>query len=93
MATAIAQAAQDTWNSTAFLFGGKPLPYSTGIAISWQQIYVQKQKTMPPPTTREFDSVDWQGNPITVQFFGTLRCEWNKATNTPAWFNANGGIQ
>jgi hypothetical protein len=93
MATSIAQAAQDTWNSTAFLFGGQPLPYSTGIAGSWQQLYVQKQKNMPPPTTREFDSVDWQGNSVTVQFFGILRCEWNKATNTPAWFNANGGIQ
>ncbi len=89
----IIQAAQDTWNSTAFMFGGKPLLYSTGIAGSWQQIYIQGQKNMPPPTTREFDSVDWSGKAITVQFFGNIRCEWNKATNTPAWFNASGGIQ
>ena len=89
----IIQAAQDTWNSTAFLFGGKPLSYSTGIAGSWQQIYVQGQKNMPPPTTREFDSVDWGGNAITVQYFGNIRCEWNKATNTPAWYNASGGIR
>jgi hypothetical protein len=89
----ITQAAQDTWNSTAFLFGGKPLSYSTGIAQSWQQLYVQKQKLMPPPTTREFDSVDWSGNAITVQYFGNIRCEWNKATNTPAWFNASGGMR
>jgi N-acetyl-anhydromuramyl-L-alanine amidase AmpD len=93
MAKWITQAARDTWNSTAFLFGGQPLPYTTGIALSWQQLYVQKQKTMPPPTTREFDSVDWVGNPIAVQCFGNLRCEWNKKTNTPAWFNANGGIK
>jgi hypothetical protein len=92
MATSIEKAAQDTWNSTAFMFGGQPLSFSTGIAMSWQQIYVQQQKTMPPPTTREFDSVDWQGNPITVQFFGTVRAEFNKATHAVAWFNANGGL-
>lgn len=86
----IIQAAQDTWNSTAFLFGGA-LDYTTGIAKAWQQLY-QEKKLMPPPTTREFVSVDWQGNPIVVQFFGNIRCEWSKTTHTPTWYNADAGL-
>lgn len=73
----IIPAAQDTWNSTAFLFGGTPLDYTTGIAQAWQNLYVNQQINMPPPTTREFMSADWNGNKITVQFFGTVRCEWD----------------
>ncbi len=80
------QAAQDTWNSTASIFGGKPLPYDTGIALSWRNIYVNKPANMPPPTTPEFQSVDWNGNSVTVQLFGTLRCEWD-ANAQPHWFN------
>jgi hypothetical protein len=72
----IEQAAQDTWNSTAFLFGGTPLDYNTGIAKAWRDIYVNQRMLMPPPTTREFRSVDWNGNSIIVQFFGSTRCEW-----------------
>jgi len=88
----VEKAAQDTWNSTAFLFGGSPLPYTTSIAASWQDLYIHQQRLMPPPTTREFDSVDCNGNPITVQFFGILRCEWSKTTHTPLWFKADGGM-
>jgi hypothetical protein len=87
----IEKAARDTWNSTAFLYGGSPLPYATGIAMSWRDIYVHQEHLMPPPTTREFDSVDWHDNPITVQFFGILRCEWSKKTQTPLWYKADGG--
>src|SRR5579864_5644983 len=82
----IVKAAQDTWNRTAFLFGGTPLPYNTGIAQSWQNIYINQQTNMPPPTTREFRSVDWSGSPITVQFFGSVRCEWD-ANAQAHWFN------
>jgi hypothetical protein len=81
----IEQAARDTWNSTAHLFGGTPLSYSTGIAQSWRSIYVDKQTNMPAPTTPEFKSVDWNGNSVIVQFFGTVRCEW--ANGQPHWFN------
>jgi N-acetyl-anhydromuramyl-L-alanine amidase AmpD len=88
MAKSIAQAAQDTWNSTAFLFGGSPLPYNTGIAASWKSIYLSA-KNMPAPTTREFSSVDWNGNAVVVQMFSTIRCEWNGQAH---WYNADGGI-
>lgn len=86
----IAQAARDTWNSTAFMFDGTALPYTTGIAMSWRQIYLSG-KNMPPPTTREFKSIDWNGNAITVQIFGVIRCEWD-ASNVPHWYNTSEGI-
>jgi len=73
----IRQAALDTWNSTAHLFGGKPLNYSTGIAYAWRNRY-ESGKSLPPPTTTEFASVDLSGNSIVVQFFSTVRCEWVK---------------
>jgi N-acetyl-anhydromuramyl-L-alanine amidase AmpD len=85
----IDQAALDTWNSTAHLFGGRPLPYNTGIAKAWQSIYLSG-KNMPAPTTAEFASVDWSGNPITVQLFSTIRCEW--VNGQAHWYNASGGI-
>ncbi len=68
--TNIIQAAHDTWYST-----GLNLRYDSGIALAWQALY-NNGKNMPPPTSGEFHSVDWSGNPIVVQFFGTLRCEW-----------------
>jgi hypothetical protein len=84
----IEQAAQDTWNSTAFLFGSTPLPYNTGIALAWRNLYVNQRTLMPPPTTREFDSVDWNGNRIIVQFFGSTRCEWDPANAQAHWYKA-----
>ena len=82
--TSIEQAAQDTWNSSAFLFGDTPLSYDSGIAKAWRNLYVNQQTNMPPPTTREFTSVDWSGNSIIVQFFGTVRCEWYQGQ--PRWY-------
>lgn len=80
----IEQSAQDTWNSTGFLFGG-PLPYNTGIANSWRDLYMNQQTVMPPPSTREFQSVDWSGNPIIVQIFASTRCEWNIKNARATW--------
>lgn len=85
----VAQAAFDTWHSTAFLFGTTPLSYTTGIALSWQDLYVRGLHNMPPPTTREFATVDWAGRPIVAQMFGTLRCEWD---GKPTWIDTGGHI-
>ena len=82
----IIKAAQSTWYSTAHLFGGVPLDYTTGIAQAWQNEYVNNLHNMPPPTTHEFASVDWNGNPITVQYFGSTRCEWD-ASGQPHWYS------
>lgn len=82
-------AAYDTWKSTASLFGGV-LDYETGIAQSWQSRYVNQQRIMPPPTTREFDSVNWNGDHIVVQIFGHLRCEWVNG-NHATWYELGTG--
>lgn len=84
----IEKACQDTWNSTAHLFGG-PLACDTGIAKAWRKIYLSGHN-LPGPTTREFPSVDWNGNPIVVQLFGTIRCEW--MAGQAHWYHATGGI-
>ncbi len=82
----LVQAAKDTWNSVAFpvydgitFLGFRPLRYNSGIALAWQADYISG-RNMPPPTTNEFVSCDWAGNPIVVQMFGTLRCEWYNGT-------------
>ena len=84
---AIARAAMDTWGSSSFMFGG-PLSTTTGIAKAWFDRYTSGNN-MPPPTTREFHSVDWDGNPIIVQIFGELRCEWKNGV--AHWHKADGG--
>lgn len=83
------KAALDTWNSTAHLFGGKPLNDSTGIAKAWRKHY-ESGKPLPPPMTPEFASVDLNGKPVVVQIFSTIRCEWD---GTARWYMADGGIQ
>lgn len=59
---------QDIWNATAPLFGGKPLDYTTGFAQDWQNKYMPKF-FIGPPITEEFQTVDWNDQPITVQLF------------------------
>ncbi len=73
------RAADDTWNS--ILFNGVRVPKDTGIAQAWYAKY-QNEGPLPPPSTLEFESHDWDGNKIVVQIFGNLRCEWN---GSPTW--------
>ncbi|SRR6266567_1742664 len=77
----ISKAAYDTWNSSAHLFGGVPPRLNSGIAQSWLAKYIAGAN-MPPPITQEFASNDWSGNPIVVQIFATLRCEWSNGKAT-----------
>jgi len=88
--TFMEQAAAETWGSTAHLFGGTPPPYTTGIAASWRQHYLNG-RNMPPPLTPEFPSVNWNGGRIVVQHFaGEIhRCEWD---GRPHWYTTDGGI-
>lgn len=69
-----AQAARDTWFST-----GIQARYDSGIANAWKTEYMTGVN-MPPPSSKEFPTVDDQGNPIVSQFFGTLRCNWYNGT-------------
>ena len=47
----------------------------TGIYSAWYKLYVAG-KQLGPATSYEYNSVDWSGNPIVCQDFGSWRCEW-----------------
>lgn len=79
------------WAATAALFpGGKSPDYTTGIAKAWTE-RVCKGQHMGPPTSNEYDSVDWAGNPIRAQEFG-VHAEWNPKTSTCRFFDGRGEI-
>ena len=59
--SAIAQAAQATWNSTKNLNGGVPFRADSGIALAWFAKY-EEGNDMPAPATDEFPVNDWAGN-------------------------------
>jgi N-acetyl-anhydromuramyl-L-alanine amidase AmpD len=86
----IADAAKE-WQSTAHLFGGTAPRYDTGIAKVWMQRVYQGQR-LGPPLTSEYDSTDWSGNPIKVQQFSNVRCEWRTNGSSCRFFGANGEI-
>ncbi len=47
----------------------------SGIYSAWHNLYVGG-KQIGPATSYEYNSIDWQGNPIVCQDFGSWRCEW-----------------
>lgn len=61
--------AQAYWNSVI------SAPYTTGIALAWQQEYMNGH-LWGPPLSQEVKTVDWNNNPITSQMFPRGRCEW-----------------
>ncbi len=78
----IEQSAKDCWDSTAPIFAGTHPPYTTGIALAWQQLYSIGKKP-GPPISLEYGSVTWDGKPIRVQEFANTRCEWD---GQPHWY-------
>lgn len=79
------------WNSTAQLFGGTPAPMNTGIHDSWVKAWIFHNYQFGPPITREYMSVDSDGNQITVQECARARCEWDKF-GVPHWFSSSGPV-
>jgi hypothetical protein len=76
------QSINDHWNSffrqLQQLFPNQniQLPNTgTGIYGAWYKLYVSN-KQLGPATSYEYKSVDWSGNPIVCQDFGSWRCEW-----------------
>jgi hypothetical protein len=69
---------------------GMTPPYTTGIAKSWQERFSSHDDG--PPVTYEMSHdidgspiTDWQGTPLTVQFFQSgSRCEWKNGN--PNWY-------
>ena len=47
----------------------------SGIYSAWHNLYVAG-KQLGPATSYEYNSIDWGGNPIVCQDFGSWRCEW-----------------
>ncbi len=83
------KSAQDSWDSVLKSTPAGPAPKGTGIYQAWVAALVVSGKFYGPPLTREYDSVDWNGNKITVQEFAHARCEWNGSAN---WYDAHGKI-
>lgn len=82
------KAQQDSAVSEWLSTGGN-LPIKTGIGGAWQEL-VYTGKRPGPPISKEYQTVDWNGNPIVAQEFAHARCEW---TNGKArWFNETGEI-
>jgi len=76
------QSIKDHWNSffrqLQQLFPNQniQLPRTgTGIYSAWYKLYVSG-KQLGPATSYEYNSVDWSGNPIVCQDFGSWRCAW-----------------
>lgn len=55
----------------------------TGIYDAWLSLYL-KGIQLGPATSYEYDSVDWSGNPIKCQDFGSCRIEYY--FNTGKWY-------
>jgi N-acetyl-anhydromuramyl-L-alanine amidase AmpD len=73
----------DCWSSfqdSLFNFYGfpqtRPIPKGTGIYHAWKAAWLAGH-VYGPPLTFEYQSNDWEGNPITVQEFAHARCEWS----------------
>ncbi len=76
------QAIIDHWNSffrqlqQLFPTQNIQLPRTgTGIYSAWHKLYVGG-KQLGSATSYEYNSIDWSGNPIICQDFGSWRCEW-----------------
>lgn len=82
-----AQSAADMWHATAdTLFGGEAPDFGTGIATQWCE-KLRNGENYGPPTSREFDSVDWAGNAIKKQTFHGGWCEWPINGQPARWYN------
>ena len=69
-----------------------PLPtIATGIYNAWQNLY-EEGKQLGPATSYEYDSVDWGGNPIKCQDFGSCRIEYYYTTGVWHCYGPNGQI-
>jgi N-acetyl-anhydromuramyl-L-alanine amidase AmpD len=83
------KSAHDSWDSVLKNTVAGPAPTGSGIYNEWLAALIQG-KFYGPPLTHEYASVDWAGNPIVVQEFGRVRCEWKDGA--PNWYGANGKI-
>lgn len=77
------KAAGDCWASFFHTIGQTTPTIGTGIYHAWLDAYCSGI-FYGPPITREYPSIDWNGNTITVQEFAHARCEWSSGVAT--WY-------
>jgi hypothetical protein len=63
----------------------------TGIFNAWQSLYL-KGTQLGPASSYEYDSVDWNGNPLKCQDFGSYRIEYVFATGVFHVFGPTGQV-
>ena len=91
------QAMHDRWASFFVMFAKainvNPLipPVGTGIFNAWESLYLEG-KQLGPATSYEYDSVDWGGNPIKCQDFGSCRIEYYYTTGVWHAYGPGGEI-
>lgn len=87
------QEASDCWSSITtvlneFVAGSgvvlQPPPQGTGIFNSWKAAWLNGHQ-FGPPLTKEYNTVDMNGNPIIAQEFAHARCEWDGSAH---WYTA-----
>jgi hypothetical protein len=78
------------FNQFRSLFPVNP-PTGTGIFNAWQSLYLSG-KQLGPATSFEYDTVDWSGNPIKAQDFGSCRIEYYLHTGVWHAYSPNGQI-
>lgn len=83
------RAALDCWDSFAHAIGDPSFPTGTGIYQSWLEHLIKNQQ-FGPPITGEYESIDWDGNPIVVQEFARARAEWHGSYCK--WYGPSGEI-
>ena len=90
MSTNQQQAILDHWNSYFTTLGKAGVNITilfpmtgTGIFNAWEALYL-KGKQLGPATSYEYPSVDWQGNAIICQDFGSYRIEYYAGSGL--WF-------
>jgi hypothetical protein len=66
-------------------------PTGTGIYNAWQSLYLAG-KQLGPATSYEYDSIDWGGNPIKCQDFGSCRIEYYYTTGVWHAYGPSGQI-
>ena len=81
------QSARDEWNHSPL---SPTPPMTTGISGDWLARVLKGQRA-GPPVSPEYQSVDFNGDPIVVQQFLHARCEWQAGVGR--WFDARGEIR
>ena len=63
----------------------------TGIFNAWQSLY-EKGTQLGSASSYEYDSIDWSGNPLKCQDFGSYRIEYVFATGVYHVFGPTGQV-